>query len=141
MFCQTSDRAGPSTMALVLETDVSVKPFWTLTSRPAAYESHRTWYVGDTAPRSGFLVPAHPDCAANCAAIVSGKRQIATRQDRIGIGRFSAGTRRIRRDSRGADRTLVGLANRRLRPLGHLTVRLQVYLTQTLTQKRSRAKA
>src|SRR6185503_13511560 len=33
-----------------------------------------------------------------------------------------------------------GLANRRLRPLGHLTAQLQVYVTQALTRKPSMAK-
>jgi hypothetical protein len=33
-----------------------------------------------------------------------------------------------------------GLANRRLRPLGHLTAGLQVYVTTTLIPKRSIAK-
>ena len=32
------------------------------------------------------------------------------------------------------------LANRRLQPLGHLTARLQVYVTKTLTRNRSTAK-
>jgi hypothetical protein len=63
---------------------------------------------------------AEPRCSKLCSDRV-GKPQIGTRQDRVVIGRFSAGNRKIRRDSREADRALVGLANRRLQPLGHLT--------------------
>jgi hypothetical protein len=65
-------------------------------------------------------------CSKLCSERV-GKRQIGTRQDKIAIGRFSAGNRESRRNSREADRALVGLANRRFRPLSHLTARLQVY--------------
>jgi hypothetical protein len=77
-------------------------------------------------------------CSKLCSSRV-GKRGIGTGRDRIAIGRFSARNRKIRRDSRGADRALVGLANRRLQPLGHLTVRLQVYGSTTLTRNRRRA--
>ena len=68
--------------------------------------------------------PARPVptlCSKLCSRRV-GKRQIGTGQDRIAIRRISAGNREIWRDSRGVDGTLVGLANRRLRPLGHLTI-------------------
>jgi len=40
-------------------------------------------------------------------------------------------------DAREAD---LRLANRRLQPLGHLTARLQVYVTKTLARRRSTAK-
>ena len=59
-------------------------------------------------------------CSKLCSDRV-GKRQIGTRQDRISIRRFLAGNRESRRDSRQSDPALVGLANRRLQPLGHLT--------------------
>jgi hypothetical protein len=59
-------------------------------------------------------------CSKLCSERVD-KRQIGTGCDRIAIGRFSAGNRKIGRDSRESDWVLVGLANRRLRPLGHLT--------------------
>jgi hypothetical protein len=62
-------------------------------------------------------------CSILCSARV-GKRQISTGEDRIAIERFSAGNREIPRDSRDGDQTLLGLANRRFRPLSHLTVRL-----------------
>jgi len=65
--------------------------------------------------------PGDSACAANCAVIVSTNRRSGQGRDRIAIGRFSARNHKIRRDSRGADRALVGLTNRRLQPLGHLT--------------------
>ena len=59
-------------------------------------------------------------CSKLCSDRV-GQRRIGTGRDKIAIGRFSAGNCKIRRDLRGPDRALVGLANRRLQPLGHLT--------------------
>ena len=61
-------------------------------------------------------------CSKLCSSRV-GKRQIGTGRDRRTIGRLLAGNCRNRRDSRECGSTLVGLANRRLQPLGHLTVR------------------
>ena len=58
-------------------------------------------------------------CSNLCSERV-GKWQIGTRQDRIAIGRFLAGNRKIRRDSRERDQTLVGLANRLTRLSGSL---------------------
>jgi hypothetical protein len=63
---------------------------------------------------------AAPLCSKLCSKPVT-KGRIGTGQDRIEIVTFSAGNLKMRRDSRGADRTPVGLANRRLQPLGHLT--------------------
>ena len=53
-------------------------------------------------------------CSKLCSDRV-GKSPIATGQDRIATGSFSAENRRIGRVSRKSDRALVGLANRRLR--------------------------
>jgi hypothetical protein len=64
---------------------------------------------------------AAPLCSKLCSKPVS-KGRIGTGQDRIEIATFSAGNLKMRRDSRGADRILVGLANRRLQLLGHLAV-------------------
>jgi hypothetical protein len=66
-------------------------------------------------PRSPF-----PWCSKLCSDRV-GKRQIGTRQDKIAIGGFWLETGRTWRESRDANRALVGLANHRLQPLGHLT--------------------
>jgi hypothetical protein len=59
-------------------------------------------------------------CSKLCSERVD-KRQIGTGWDRIALARFSAGNRKTGRDSREGARALVGLANRRLQPLGHLT--------------------
>src|SRR5215217_358259 len=59
-------------------------------------------------------------CSKLCSERVN-TRQIGIGRDRIAIGRFLSGNRNIGRDSRERDRTLIGLANRRLQPLGHLT--------------------
>ncbi len=75
-------------------------------------------------------------CSKLCSDRV-GKGWIGTGRDRIAIGRFLAGNCKTGRNSREDDPALVGLANRRLRPLGHLTARLQVYATKRLTGKRS----
>ena len=59
-------------------------------------------------------------CSKLCSKPVS-KGRIGTGQDKNEIATFSAGNLKMWRDSRGADRTPFGLANRRLQPLGHLT--------------------
>ena len=59
-------------------------------------------------------------CSKLCSDRVN-KRQIGTLHDRIAIGWFWARNRESWRNSRWAARALVGLANRRLQPLGHLT--------------------
>ena len=50
-------------------------------------------------------------CSKLCSDRVD-KRQIGTGRDRIASWRFSAGNRKIRRDSREGDGALIGLANR-----------------------------
>ena len=67
-----------------------------------------------------YRVPLLRVCSKLCSDRVS-KGPVGTRQDRMGIGTFSARTSEFRRDSRRADRPQTGLANRRLQPLGHLT--------------------
>ena len=59
-------------------------------------------------------------CSKLCSDRV-GKRQIGTRQDRNAVAEFSAGNGEIGPNCGESDRTPIGLANRRLRPLGHLT--------------------
>ena len=50
------------------------------------------------------------------------KRQIGIRQDRIAIAKFfGRKLQDLGANPRGADEALVGLANHRLQPLGHLT--------------------
>jgi hypothetical protein len=77
-------------------------------------------------------------CSKLCSERVN-KRQIGTGWDRIAFAGFLAENRKIGRDSQENDRALVGSANRRFRPLSHLTARLQVYVTRTLTRTRSTA--
>jgi hypothetical protein len=83
-------------------------------------------------------VPASARLTTKCSKLCSGrvgKPPIGTRQDGIAIGRFVAGNHEIRRDSRDADRTLLGLANRRLQPLGHLTVNCKYTHNQHLRKR------
>jgi hypothetical protein len=93
-----------------------------------------------------YSVPASARLTPKCSKLCSnrvGKPQIGTAQDRIAIRRFSAGIRKIWRDSREDDPALIGLANRRLQPLGHLTARSTgeprtfKYVTPRHTRKRS----
>jgi hypothetical protein len=75
-------------------------------------------------PRSPF-----PWCSKLCSDRV-GNRQIGTRQDKIAIGGFWLETGRTWRESRDANRALVGLANHRLQPLGHLTAARRLSIRQ-----------
>jgi hypothetical protein len=71
--------------------------------------------------------------AANCAVSASangGSGQVGTESR---SGGFSAGNRKIGRDSREGDRAPVGLANHRLQPLGHLTAARILSIRQAST--------
>jgi hypothetical protein len=71
-------------------------------------------------------------CSELCSDRV-GKAQIGTRKDGITLGRFSAGNCKNRCDSRRADQALVGLANRRFRPLSHLTTARKLSINEMAT--------
>ena len=75
------------------------------------------------------------------------RTQFALQDEAVSEGLASRSCERAKAGGEGGIRTLGrgfspynGLANRRLQPLGHLTARLQVYVTSTLTRKPSIAK-
>jgi len=79
------------------------------------------------------------ECPHDCPCDLT-KEGICSQQEpnrRIGEVKEAEGFTRKSEDVREAD---FRLANRRLQPLGHLTARLQVYVTKTLTRKGPRAK-
>src|SRR5713226_6846829 len=74
-------------------------------------------------------------CRRRCSKLCSdrvGKRRIGTRLDRMAIGGFSAGNNAFRCDLREADRALTGFQDRRLQPLGHLSVKAKYTVTRYL---------
>jgi hypothetical protein len=74
-------------------------------------------------------------CPEMCPDAVRSRSKLTKRQP-ISYARTGLKSFDLRPDSQ----SLVTLANRRLQPLGHLTADSQVYVTQTVTRKRSRVK-
>jgi hypothetical protein len=72
-----------------------------------------------------------PACAANCAVIVSARDAPGDTGQNCDRG-ICAGNHEYWPVSSQSEGSRLGLANRRLRPLGHLTARLQVYEIQAL---------